>query len=179
MIQLVSPSKEFKQSFIQGVTEYEGEDHSPTSERYSKLSPSDLEKDFDAFVEKELSQSRGENLPEGYVPQTIYWLVDGDEFIGNVRIRHSLTEHLREIGGHIGYDIRPSKRGKGYGNKILELALQKARELGIENVRITCDATNVASKKIIEKNGGVLESQVPNPETGVEKCAFGLNRSKN
>jgi len=89
-----------------------------------------------------------------------------------VRVRQQLTEHLLQIGGHIGYDIRPSKWGKGYGNKILALGLQKAKEMGIEKVRITCDVDNVASRKIIEKNGGVLDSEIPNPETGVNKARF-------
>ena len=96
----------------------------------------------------------------------------GGEFIGRVSIRHALTEHLLAVGGLIGYDIRPSKRGQGYGNKILELALPKAKELGISRVLITCDVTNAASRKIIEKNGGILENQVPNPETGVDKLRY-------
>ncbi|HWO07164.1 MAG TPA: GNAT family N-acetyltransferase [Candidatus Paceibacterota bacterium] len=137
-----------------------------------QISIAELERDFSAYVERKISQSRGENLPEGYVPATEFWLVDGDEYIGSVNIRHRLTEYLRTLGGHIGYDIRPSKRGRGYGTKILELALPKARELGIERVLVTCDATNVASRKIIEKNGGVLKNSVPNPAAGVEKLRF-------
>ena len=77
--------------------------------------------------------------------------------------------------GHIGYDIRPSKRKQGYGSKILELALPKAKELDIERVLLTCDETNTGSRRIIEKNGGVLENQVKNPETGVDKLRFWID----
>ena len=46
----------------------------------------------------------------GRVPQTTLWWVSGDEYLGRISIRHRLTAHLREIGGHIDYDIRPSAR---------------------------------------------------------------------
>ncbi len=112
---------------------------------------------FTEFVEKLSGEAEGKFLKEGYVPHTIFWLVDNEKFIGWLDIRHRLTDHLREVGGHIGYAIRPSERGKGNGNKILELALPKAKELGIMSVLVTCKEDNVASAKVIEKNGGVLE----------------------
>jgi len=86
--------------------------------------------------------------------------VEGDEYIGRLDIRHHLTEHLRQIGGHIGYGIRPSKRRQGYGRLILKLGLEKAKEMGIEKVLVTCDVTNVGSRKIIEANGGVMENEI-------------------
>ncbi|MCR4325820.1 MAG: GNAT family N-acetyltransferase [Patescibacteria group bacterium] len=178
MMELIEPSTEYKNSFIEAVKEYKEDTvDSFRHAKYRELSLPELEADFGGFVARELGKSEGENLPEGYVPQTDYWLVDGSEFIGRVSIRHSLTEHLRQLGGHIGYDIRPSKRRKGYGTKILQLALPKARELGIERVLVTCDAGNAASQKIIEKNGGVLENQVSDPETGGSKMRFWIDPS--
>lgn len=155
------------------MREYQGSD-SPDmrNEKYRHLSIEKLENDFGSFVERELSFARGENLPNGFVPDTTYWLIDDGEFIGRVNVRHKLTEHLERVGGHIGYDIRPSKRRQGYGSEILKLALPKAKELGIQRVLLTCDVTNEASRKIIEKAGGILENQVPNPETGVDKLRF-------
>ena len=94
------------------------------------------------------------------MPQTTYWLIDNDEFIGRVSIRHTLTESLLKEGGHIGYDIRPSKRNMGYGKRILELSLPKAKELEIDKVLVTCNETNTGSKKIIEANGGILENSI-------------------
>lgn len=159
-MKLVVPSVQFKDSFIEAVKEAKADTEFPLQHGwYHELSVPELEADFDAFVEKEKSQAEGKNLPEGYVSQTVYWLVDKGEFIGSVRIRHTLNEQLKKIGGHVGYNIRPSKRRQGYGSKILELAVPKARELGIDRLLLTCDAINVASRKIIEKNGGVLDCE--------------------
>lgn len=175
-MELVLPSTQYKDSFIETVKEFQNDtDYTHRNQWYRTLKIPDLEKDFKSFVEYERSHARGENLPEGYVPCTEYWLVDGGEFIGRVTARHRLNEHLLQIGGHIGYDIRPSKRRQGYGNKILKLALQKAKELGIRRALITSDIRNVASRKIIEKNGGVLENQIPNPEMGFEALRFWID----
>ena len=175
-MELVLPSAEYKDSFIEAVKEFQADtENSDRQKKYRALSVAELGRDFDSFIERERSQAKGENLPEGYVPQTDYWFVDKGEYVGRVSIRHQLTQHLKEIGGHIGYDIRPSKRRQGYGNKILELALPKAKELGISRLLVTCDITNEASRKIIEKNGGRLENQVPNPETGVDKLRYWID----
>jgi predicted acetyltransferase len=64
----------------------------------------------------------------------------------------------RHEGGHIGYDVRPSERGKGCGTRLLRLTLQKARELGLDDVLITADEGNAASWKVIERNGGRREA---------------------
>ncbi|KKW19740.1 MAG: GCN5-related N-acetyltransferase [Parcubacteria group bacterium GW2011_GWA2_51_10] len=175
-MKLVLPSAEYKNSFIEAVKEFKADQINSTRYKtYRALSIVELEKDFESYVEFKRGRAKDEKLPPGRVPATDFWLVDGNEFIGRISIRHRLTPELLASHGHIGYDIRPSKRGQGYGNKILELALPKAKELGINRVLITCDATNVASRKIIEKNGGVLENQVPNPETGVDKLRFWID----
>ena len=111
-------------------------------------------------------------MPNGYVPETRLWLIEDGKYIGSVNIRHSLTPHLLGVGGHIGYNIRPSMRNKGYGTAILRLALPYARALGLERVLLTCDETNIGSKKIIEANGGVLENKVSNPAGGPDKLRY-------
>ena len=174
-MELVEPSVEYKQSFIAAVQEYKEDTSHMTTRRYRELSISMLEAEFPTFVENERSHTEGKNQPEGYVPQSEWWLVDEGDYIGHVGIRHQLNEHLRNIGGHIGYDIRPSKRGRGYGNKILQLALPKAKEIGIDRALLTCDETNVPSRAIIEKSGGILENKVPNPETGVDKLRYWID----
>ncbi len=126
----------------------------------STLDLSLIEKDFSLYVEHLLSQAKGKNLPMGYVPQTIYWLIDNDEFIGRVSLRHRLTKSLLQVGGHIGYYIRPTKRQKGYGKKLLELTLIKAKELGLTRVLVTCDERNIGSKKVIEGNGGIFQDSI-------------------
>lgn len=111
----------------------------------------------DGHVQRCADNSQGMGLPEGWVPYTRLWLMDGDELVGAVSIRHRLNEQLREIGGHIGYGIKPSKWRQGYGEQQLRLSLPVARALGIERALITCNDDNIASARIIEKNGGVLE----------------------
>lgn len=97
--------------------------------------------------------------PEGYVPDTELWWVEGDEFLGRIGIRHRLTPALLEMGGHIGYDVRPSARRRGHATAMLRHALPVALDLGIDPVLITCDADNVGSRTVIERNGGVLEDE--------------------
>lgn len=95
--------------------------------------------------------------PAGYVPCTTLWWAEGDQCLGRVAIRHRLNDWLRDVGGHIGYDVRPSCRRQGHGTAILAAALPVAADLGIDPALITCDVTNVASRKLIETAGGELE----------------------
>ena len=99
-------------------------------------------------------------LRPGYVPQTIFWALDEKgEAIGMVRVRHYLNDKLREEGGHIGYYIRRDKRNKGYGKEILRQALEQLRKIGEGRALLTVNMDNVASIKVIQANGGVLESE--------------------
>lgn len=80
------------------------------------------------MVQELLDAHNGINLPDSWVPDSTYWLVtDHNRIIGAVNIHHSLTEHLFNAGGHIGYGIRPSERRKGYATKLLALSLEKRR----------------------------------------------------
>lgn len=107
-------------------------------------------------------------LPEGHVHCDYYWIVedtddassaDGPELIGFLAVRHSIdTEFLRTLGGHIGYSIRPSRRRQGHAARALKLALDRAREVGLDRVLITCEPDNVGSARVIEGQGGALDS---------------------
>ena len=81
------------------------------------------------------------------------------KIVGTINIRYKLNDYLLRIGGHIGYGIRPSERCKGYATKMLALALEKCRELGIDKALVTCDKDNLGSAKTIINNGGVLENE--------------------
>src|SRR5207244_2733801 len=94
------------------------------------------------------------------------------EYLGQVCIRHVLNPQMEKITGHIGYHIRPRHRRQGYGRLILKLALPEAHRLGINPALVTCDATNIASRKIIEGNGGVLRDQVDQGEGLPPKLRF-------
>ena len=99
---------------------------------------------------------------DGLVPDSTYFCLDTERsiFVGAVNIRHYLSEGLLLSGGHIGDGIRPSERGKGLGTRMIALAFDKCRELGIGRVLMCCDSDNFASARTIEKNGGVLENVV-------------------
>lgn len=92
---------------------------------------------------------------EGRVSNSTYWLVDTQRrVLGAVNIRHELAPAMLNRGGHIGYGLCPSARGKGYAGEMLRLALVEAAKLGLENVLLTCDDTNSASFRTIEGQGG-------------------------
>ncbi|HDR6271083.1 GNAT family N-acetyltransferase [Bacillus thuringiensis] len=113
---------------------------------------------FPAMVQELLDAHNGINIPETWVPDSTYWLVtDNNRIVGAVNIRHRLTEHLFNAGGHIGYGIRPSERRKGYATKLLALSLEKTKELDITKVLVVCDAVNTASEKTILHNGGIRD----------------------
>jgi predicted acetyltransferase len=111
--------------------------------------------DFPAYVAALERQKDPQELPPDWVPGSTFWLLtDEGRIVGTSRLRHWLVPHLEVEGGHIGYDVRPSARGQGYGTVLLALTLEKARDLGLAEVLVTCDAENVASARVIEKNGG-------------------------
>jgi len=115
---------------------------------------------FRRFVEELRAYAEGRGLPEGWVAGSRLWLVaEEGEILGEVDIRHELTPALEDFGGHIGYWVRPSRRGEGLGTAMLALALDEARALALNRVLITCDPKNTASVRVIEKNGGRLASQ--------------------
>jgi predicted acetyltransferase len=168
MPELVSPDIKYKESFISSIDAYKEENW----ERYMSLDPAWLQDHFDEFIEQVQKESRGEGLKEGWVPHTEFWLTEGDQFLGRLDIRHELNGFLHAIGGHIGYDVRRDQRGKGYGHMILELGLQKAKEMGFEKILITCDASNTPSRKVIEKHGGLLENSVTQGEGKPDKNRY-------
>ena len=110
-----------------------------------------------------LDWSQGVNVQEGWVPSTTFWLYDeeGDKLLGAVNIRLELNDSLLKYYGTIGYGVRPDERGKGYATQALSLALDYCRGLGHQRELLCCKATNAASARVIEKNGGVLENEVP------------------
>lgn len=110
---------------------------------------------FREWIKREYLFDTG-NLEDWMVPQTSYWLYDDDKVIGYGRIRHYLNDKLIETSGHIGYAIRSTERGKGYGDRILSLLLEECKKLNISRVQIGTNSDNVASNKIILKHSGVL-----------------------
>ena len=121
---------------------------------------------WETYLGRLASLENGENVPESWVPSTFLVAEVDGQIVGRVSIRHQLNDFLERRGGHIGYGVRPAYRGRGHATEILQNALKIARELGVSRVLVTCDDANVASSKVIEKAGGVLENIL---EEGDEK----------
>ena len=93
-------------------------------------------------------------MPDWFVPETYYYLWDKDRLLGEFRIRHCLTEALRNGAGHIGYSIRKDMRGNGYGTTGLKLTLEIARGIVAEDeIYLRVNKDNIASQKVMLKNG--------------------------
>lgn len=154
-MQLIKPTKKYEKSWKEALAEFR------TEKRKGFWNSLEEPTDINDYIRQTNDYEKGKNLHNNWVPSTTYWLVDDEKFIGHINIRHKLNDHLKECGGHIGYAIRPSARKKGYGTKILELTLPKAKELGLKKVLLTCDESNIASRKIIEKNNGKFQDKIP------------------
>jgi predicted acetyltransferase len=121
----------------------------------------DFHGDIDVYVQYLEQQSQGQNLQEGRVPHTTFWLVDAsDEILAVSNLRHHLNEFLSVVGGHIGFGVRPSARRQGFATEVLRCTLIEAQKLGIERVFVTCDKGNVGSERAILKNRGVLQDEI-------------------
>jgi predicted acetyltransferase len=118
--------------------------------------------EFQRFIDGLRAQELADTpRPANYVPTTSLWWVDGDEYLGRLGIRHRLAPgRMGERNGHIGYDVRPSARRKGHATGMLAASLPIAAAIGLPRVLVTCDDTNEASRRTIERNGGVLHDRM-------------------
>ena len=93
-------------------------------------------------------------------------------------MRHNLKGDLINIGGHVGYAIRPSERGKGYGTIQLRLVLEKAYEMGIKEVLVTCRENNIGSRKTMEKCVGHSDTLVDSRYPGIKEYRYWIDCEK-
>jgi predicted acetyltransferase len=158
MTELVLPDVRLRESWAEAVAEFEGgpmdgsgvwelADGLDTSEAGAPAAIAHLRRCADHSV----------TLPDNRVHSTYFWIVEDDEFVGYLALRHDLTPWLLEEGGHIGYSVRPSRRRQGHARRALALALTEAKELGLDRVLLTCDEDNEGSRRTIEANGGAYE----------------------
>lgn len=154
MLKLVKLDKAYKTQLVEMMDEW-----SMTGE---KIVPYAIRKhdyhDFDVYINTlEIT-----NTDTGLVPDSTFFCLDTERniFVGAVNIRHYLNEGLLLNGGHIGDGIRPSERRKGYATKMIGLALEECRRLGIDRVLMVCDKENIGSAKSIQNNGGIMENEL-------------------
>jgi len=142
---LVEPNLIYQKSFENYVLAYQSINDQHYFDKYKKA----LE-DFPGYLHYIQADSY----------TSTFWLIDDQQVVGVVRIRHQSDPYA----GHIGYDISPVHRNEGYGQFILKTALVKARQIGIKDITLTCSVDNVASRKIIERSGGVFIGTIHNDE---------------
>ncbi len=115
---------------------------------------------MDKVLPKLLMHENPVNMPDWFVPETYYYLWDGEVLVGEFRIRHYLTEALKIGAGHIGYSIKKEYRGKGYGTKGMALVLDLAREIvPEEEIYLRVLKSNTPSFKVITKNGAYVAGE--------------------
>jgi predicted acetyltransferase len=145
---LVPPTIEVADSWLAGERAYSA-DQGLGTELLDEASA-----DFAKFV----AQRQGVRILWG-VPSTLFWYVAGQEYIGELVIRHELTPELERVGGHIGYSISPLWRRQGHATRMLAAGLAQCRLLGLRHVLLTCAADNEPSRRVILANGGIPDGQ--------------------
>lgn len=108
---------------------------------------------YEAFIKRRLDYAAGANLPEGYPPMSMYLCLIGDKIAGAIRVRHGTNQPIKNVIGHIGYETRPSMRNQGVASSMLKWVADNVLS---DEVLIVCERNNIASHKVIQRNGGKL-----------------------
>ncbi|MFD9405626.1 GNAT family N-acetyltransferase [Streptomyces sp. NPDC059989] len=157
MPELITPTPRLHASWLAARTEWGDDAHMDGA---GLRSDDDVEspEGFAAWVERlHRYADRTAPVEQGRVHATYWWIAEGDTYLGAIDLRHYLNAILLDAGGHIGYSVRPSARGRGLATWALGAVLHEARIMGMDRVLLTCDPGNAASVRTIERNGGVLE----------------------
>ena len=167
---LVEPSRSYSeqlQQFIQAFSE------EPFIHGSSAITSFDKIADWLTAIE---SYKNAETCPEQFVPAEQYiYINENKDVLGILNLRKQLNDYLFAYGGHIGYSIHPAYQGQGLATQMLKEALQKAKAFHIDRVLITCSDTNIGSARVIEKNGGILENIVLDPNDGEMTRRYWIN----
>ena len=167
MLKLVKLNEEYKEQLNEMMEEWWYADEKIVPYAIRKKDYHNFEEYIESLEEKDESNGR--------VPDSTFFCLDTDTntFVGAVNIRHYLNESLLLNGGHIGDGVRPSRRGEGIATKMIAMALEECKKLGIYKVLMVCDKDNIASRRTIEKNGGILENEIE--VDGVIEQRFWIN----
>lgn len=151
--------KEDDYSDIERIDEYNNEYKSI----YPDFKPFATKENFSDFLK--LVEEKKKGINNNGLKEIYYFAIEKNKIIGHgsIRLNPEVDEKVN-IYGHIMYGVVPSKRKKGYGTLICKLLIEKAKELGIENIIISCNDNNLASSLIIQKNNGELIEKVIDAE---------------
>ncbi|MCF6288968.1 MAG: GNAT family N-acetyltransferase [Proteobacteria bacterium] len=152
-MKLISPSAQYKHSYINYIRELGDEERYPFPLDFAYY-------DFQVLLTQLEDFRLGKNLPEGFVASTTLWLVADAELVGVTNLRHYLNQQIEYCGGHIGIGIRPSYRSKGLGRLLMKLSIAQLLMMEVNKIHVHCFKNNIASTKVILKNGGVFDSEI-------------------
>ena len=158
-IKLVKASYEYQDLIVDMLKEWI--DYNNNNPEANTSPASIFKNDYHAF-DYYINNLDLKNPRPGLVEDSTFFALDVEKnkMVGAVNIRHELNDYLLNYGGHIGDGVRPSERRKGYATKMISLALEECKKLGMDKVLLVCDKDNIGSVKSIINNGGVLENEV-------------------
>jgi predicted acetyltransferase len=159
---LTTPSLQWRDSFEQAVREAPIEEQNYEFGTPWDISP--LVYGIDRYILEMPWYADGSSLPSWRVPQTIWWLIVDNQFVGQIKRRHELNAYLTTFWWEVGYVIAPARRRQGRWTKMLTLACEKRKAEGVDKLLITCNKKNIWSQKIIEAHGGVFTSSIRSDE---------------
>lgn len=152
-MKLVQPSENLRAAYRAFTKEWADND-----ERVIPYSASPRDMSFDELLVSWAEEKTDLAYAKNFVPSQLFFLVDDHKIIGAIHLRFELNDHLKQIGGHIGYGIRPSERRKGYVIEMMTRIMTEVKKHEIKKLFLTCDKENLASSRTIEKCGGILEA---------------------
>jgi len=182
-MQLVRPAETHLPTYIAALERGWSPDSQRPATAHDELER--IARDPLAFLEEqEDREGRGPPivLPDGssvpQLPGFKRWMWDG-EFCGviSARWQPGTTDLPPTCLGHIGYSVVPWKQRLGYATRALALILPEFRQIGLPYAELTTDVTNVASRRVIEANGGTLIGEFSKPDAhgGTPILRFRIN----
>lgn len=159
---LIDPSNKYEQTYNDLLKDFE-DNNEPLVPFTLKVKA----ECFDKLVTTLKGFSQGIGVPNNFVEHQSFWLINDDRcIVGTSNLRLRITAALKKDGGHIGFGIKPAERRKGYATILLSETLKRAKKTGVDRVLLTCYKSNIASAKVILKNGGKFDSEELLPDYG-------------
>ncbi len=148
---LAKPNIRYQTSYLSALAEYKEEGLDAGPPIFALADPPTFDRYVKDICGKVNNRSAIKSDPP---PSVVWWWVEGSRYLGRISLRLYLTPYLASYGGHVGYDVRKSERGRGVASEMLKAALPLARSMGYEKLILVCEEKNIPSRKVIEKNNG-------------------------
>jgi len=127
---------------------------------------------YASYLYKRIAYAHGEQLPKGWTPITTYFCIENGVILGSIRVRQGSHDYINNVIGHIGYETRPSARGKGVAKFMLS---HIKNTVLTDSVIISCDPINIASRNVIESCGAEFLNEYYYAEEDQQVRRYRLN----